>query len=106
MSEIYWDGKAALKVGEICEIYPAGAGWRKGKISYMGNGFIAWYQIGDDEVPEMGSFMETTRFRLIMTPDQRREKAIREMGVIVLSTDPFTVMEGVAALYDAGYRKI
>lgn len=105
MSEIYWDGKGVLKVGEICEIYPAGSGWRKGKISYMGNGFIAWHQIGDDEVPEMGCFMSTTRFRQITTEEQRREKAIREMGVIVLSTDPFTVLEGVAALYDAGYRK-
>lgn len=97
------------EVGTVCEINPGNSGWRKAEISYVGNKFIAWLQIDDDEVPEMGAWTEFVKFREAKPAAQReafdREKAIREMGVIVLSTDPFTVLEGVAALYDAGYRK-
>lgn len=104
-----WSVDSLPSIGTVCEVNPNNSGWRKAKISYIGNKFIAWFQIGDEEMPEMGECTEFVKFRESKTKEQRelhdREKAIREMGVIVLSTDPFTVLEGVAALYDSGYRK-
>lgn len=52
-----------------------------------------WLWIGDEFKGQMVPLVD------------EREKAIRQMGVIVLSQEKFSVMDGVAALYDAGYRK-
>jgi len=101
-----WDGEGHPPVGTVCEWHPNVHGWVT--VTILGrDGDCTWYRVRGEEASQTCRHMAF--FRPIQTPEQiaaqEREKAIREMGVIALSTDPFTVLEGIAALYDAGYRR-
>ena len=88
-------------VGTRCKVNPRNAGWREAEISYVGNQFIVWIQIGDDEVPENGGWTEFTKFAPIRTPDQLRETAIRELMDIAQVDCRVTA----ARLVDAGFKR-
>lgn len=114
-----WSGEGRPPVGVVCEVNPDKSGWRKSVISYVGDGFIAWLQVGDLIVPEYGAFIDDCEFRPIRTPEQiaadEREAAIGEMVQAIclarcsLDCTPLSPADEAkcasAALYDAGYRK-
>lgn len=104
-----WFGEGLPPVGVVCEVNPDKAGWRKSVISYIGNGFLAWLQVGDLIVPEYGAFIEDCEFRPIHTAEQiaadEREAAIKELKrEMIPAYDAFAepLLDVITRL---GYRK-
>ena len=104
-----WSGEGLPPVGVVCEVNPDKAGWRKSVISYVGDGFIAWLQVGDLIVPEYGAFIDDCEFRPIRTPEQiaadEREAAIQEMLTGTPWPGSDIARRVCEHVYDAGYRK-
>lgn len=113
-----WSGDGLPPVGVVLEVNPDKAGWRKSVISYVGDGFIAWMQVGDLIVPEYGAFIDDCEFRPIRTPEQiaadERTHEIRNALTSIshkvekVNTDidcSLAIAETVSAMIDAGYRK-
>lgn len=113
-----WNGEGLPPVGVVLEVNPDKAGWRKSVISYVGDGFIAWMQVGDLIVPEYGAFIDDCEFRPIRTPEQiaadEREAAIeracadiekRIEGFNVQLSYSLAIRATIEAMIDKGYRK-
>lgn len=113
-----WSGEGLPPVGVVCEVNPDKAGWRKSVISYIGDGFVAWLQVGDLIVPEYGAFIDDCEFRKIRTPEQiaasERGEAIKcacaDIDKLVaaynMSIDCSAAIRAtIEAMIDKGYRK-
>lgn len=113
-----WSGEGLPPVGVVCEVNPDKSGWRKSVISYIGNGFVAWLQVGDLIVPEYGAFIDDCEFRPIRTQEQiaadEREEAIKracaDIDKLVAAYNmsincSAAIRATIEALHDAGYRK-
>lgn len=104
-----WSGEGLPPVGVVCDVNPDKAGWRKSVISYVGDGFIAWLQVGDLIVPEYGAFIDGCEFRPIRTPEQiahdMRDAEVDAMVKACPYPGSASTRLDCAALYDAGYRK-
>jgi len=101
-----WNGEGLPPVGTVCALTPLTGETVTVTIKYMGKD-LAVVQKGNKEcVQALGLCI----FRLIRTPDkiaaEEREKVIEEMRKEVGHQKPYLGVDPIAALYDAGYRKL
>lgn len=100
-----WDGEGLPPVGTSCEMCGSGA-WYLVKI--LGAGKLTAL-IEYDDGQEHAVPIKSVTFRPILTTEQfaarDRKIAIGEMIDIFKASPGLASQEGIAALYDAGYRK-
>lgn len=106
-----WDGSGVPPVGMVCEYRLNDGAWFTCKITYTLSGtddcFVAWCEhLNSDQFLTFSSRRYKLQLRKIKTPEQiaaeERLQAIVEMCSDIRDSD----FKTVAALYDAGYRKV
>lgn len=100
-----WDGEGLPPVGVECELFDSEDGWQKCFIKFIGTNTAV---VGTDNA-EFSFELSTCEFRPTRSPEDvaRDEEieAMRDVGYALPAAIRFT-KEEMAALYDAGYRKM
>lgn len=106
-----WSGEGLPPVGTVCELRAHKlTDWSMAKIEFAYRNVIVWDWIGEPSMNGLcAAYAHNVEFRPIRTPEQvaaeERESEIKAMADIYRDAPGLGVESGIAALYDAGYRK-
>lgn len=102
-----WNGEGLPPVGCECEFNAHDRGWGKCVVLYASE-FTVLLRTDRESDPEEAFVPEDIEFRPIRSEsDKKREVAIEEINSLVGDIEKYpTWRDAIAAIYDAGYRKV